>query len=212
MTELQPSPPQRQGLVAELIGRLLTYMDRPWKAISIVVLLIVCGGGWFVWTERERMFGFLQNERPVVLNLGRMPAELSDLLIQTGADLVTVWSIDNALNTQDFVMSRVRGGGSWSLSPDVLPVIVADTNAKIMVEIYAGRVVCTDPRTRPTLLMYKFAEDGMQRVCVSRIPTTDGFVGALYVAWKNPLSPQREEGIYAAISAAANDMVKWRGP
>ena len=51
---MSDQPPQ--GTIAGIIDRVLKFIDKPWKAATIVILFIVIGGGWIVYEKRDELF------------------------------------------------------------------------------------------------------------------------------------------------------------
>src|SRR5262249_48787248 len=102
MSGERPPASSAGGLIGSVVERVLAFLDRPWKAVALALLLVVGGTGWVIWTERERLFDVLLAPRAglAVFRLGSLPEALTDLLWQTTADLVTVWTVaidDNAV-------------------------------------------------------------------------------------------------------------------
>ena len=53
MTNDQPPP---SGIVTGVVDRFIKFVDRPWKAVTVIVLVVICGVGWFVYEKRDELF------------------------------------------------------------------------------------------------------------------------------------------------------------
>ncbi|HSR78777.1 MAG TPA: hypothetical protein VLN57_19535 [Xanthobacteraceae bacterium] len=190
-----------------LAERVLGYMDRPWRAVAIVVLLILFGLGFAAWEERVRLFGFLEVRHPAALKLGELQAAASNLLIVTTADVVTIWSVDIGANSQELLVAKQRNG-RWDFGPTQLPVATETLSSSDIVKLFRGHPICDDPANRGSLLMKHLATIGMHRMCAAPAPPApDLLLGVIYLAWRTPPDPPIEEAALHAELATASAIV-----
>src|SRR5271170_5041281 len=110
MSQPGPEPPSRAGFFAEILRLILGYIDKPWKAVVVVVLIILVGGGWIVYSKGDQILqAWLAPDQPQ-LRASAVPEALKKLTDETTADLVQVWSVDLASNSQWFVGARRHDG------------------------------------------------------------------------------------------------------
>jgi hypothetical protein len=57
--EMIPPEPARSGL-GNLLTAILGYMDRPWKAVVVILALILAGLGYAAWSERAAILAALR--------------------------------------------------------------------------------------------------------------------------------------------------------
>jgi hypothetical protein len=185
---LEGAKPSTGGVLG-LVPRLLDYMSSPWRAITIIVLVVLCGAGYALWTERAALIMALARHQSLVYLKDKMQLKpiLSDLLLHTHADLVMVWSIDFPHNELLFGTSVKRGDGIWPEGVDRLPGLTEASNLKRVVRLRNGEVVCDPPQNYPSnLLLRHLATDGYVYLCAVPVPpAANGMVlGILYIVWR----------------------------
>lgn len=202
-------PPPHSGLVADLVGRVLGFIDRPWKAVTVVVLLLLLGLGAAVWTERALLVAWLQTPAKASLRLAELQPATIDLLLHTSASVISIWAVDLNENTQTYLTSKLRSGQPWDFAFRRLPVVTESLTVDEILKLIRGRPFCDNPATRGSLLMQHFAEAGMVRVCVIPIPPGPATtLGAIYVAWQVVPPPATEEAALDAAMATAAAIVR----
>jgi len=191
-------------------------MSTPWRAIVIVLVLVIGSVFWATWSERDRLFEMFRPRLSVLatMDLIKAPAELADLMKETSIDLAAIWSVDLHANGAFFEVGRL-GEAKWTMQPRRVPFISDTSNASTFVQLFAGHVVCSaiDDQTQPAmrrLSMQAIYAEGMRRVCIVSIPpTVDTLLGVLIIAWREPVSPENEAASIGAAVAMARRMVKW---
>lgn len=192
-------------MIAELIGKILAYVDRPWKAVAVAGLLILGGGGFFIWDMRDKLF--LTSLPKIMLDRSKLPIELGQAMVETGADIAAVWSIDLPNNGAYFEQGRQKSDGAWEFTPHRIPVIAENRNTRYLADILAGHPVC-DGDSLPSLFARRFVDDGMKRVCAVPIPyRSDVVVGIFVLAWRAAPDRGHEEAAIGIAGELANKLV-----
>jgi len=184
----QPAPPSGR---ADLVGRILGYMDRPWKDAAIALLAIMAGAGWLIWSERERLFAAYlpkPHHGMVLASTVELTAAAVHLVEINQAAMAQVWAFDIGGNAARFITGVNKDGTAWRPGdlqlPNRLPVIVPGGDEVALIEILSGNPVCADLAANPGLLFERLAKAGIRRICVIPIPPTNGRVLALFlVGW-----------------------------
>lgn len=173
------------GGVSGVIGRVLHFMDKPWKAVTVVVLIIVCGVGWFIYDKRDELFEAWLTPSSPELKTADVPAALDRLTAETNADIVQIWAVDLAANSQWFLGARLHNGERPVIpAPRRLPIIVAASDVKALIEVLDGTPTCLDLTAAGSPLARRLEARGMTRGCAIPIPPgPDTFVGVIYLAW-----------------------------
>ena len=180
---MSDQPPQ--GTIAGIIDRVLKFIDRPWKAATIVILFIVIGGGWIVYEKRDELFEAWLTPTSPELKTGDMPEALVKLTAETDAELVQIWQVDLPSNSQWFLGARRHDGERPVIpSPRRLPIIDHTSDVSRLVEVLDGRPTCVDLHAEGTPVARRLFERGMRRGCAIPIPPNpESFLGVIYLAW-----------------------------
>jgi hypothetical protein len=183
-------------------------MDRPWKAVAIIVAVVLGAAGWGVWQERERLASLFLAPEKVTLKRSALPAALAAALNETSADIVAVWSVDLPANAAYFEQGRKRGGGAWTFQPGRVPAIVPGSSAPLFADLLAGHAVCDGSGNATSLMTRAMADAGVRRFCYVPIRDMEGGVfGVLLLAWYQPPDPPLEIAALAAGAAIAASLV-----
>jgi hypothetical protein len=103
MTEpLPPQPPPSRGMIFDLIDRILRWLDKPWKAIALAGLAILVALGWSGWTSRDTITDIWKMSVGKPISNDRKSRILKNLRIETGADIVGLWSLRLGANAMEF--------------------------------------------------------------------------------------------------------------
>jgi hypothetical protein len=201
----EPQPPTGR-LIPDLVSRVLGYMDRPWKAVAVILTLIIGGLGWGSWQERERLAQLFVVPERVTLNRSGLPVALASAVVETGADIVAVWSVDLAANAAYFEQGRRKGGGAWTFAPARVPAITPGGNAQLFADLLAGHTVCDGSGNASSLITRAMSEATVHRFCFVPIRDMEGAVfGVLLLAWYEPPDAAQEAaaiGIGAELAAS----------
>ena len=191
------------GSVAGILSTVLKFIDRPWKAVVVVVLIVLLGVGWILYEKRDEMFeAWLTPDTPE-LKTGDVPEALEKLASETTADLVQIWAVDLASNSQWFLGARRHDGERPVIpSPRRLPIIVHTSDVKALINAMEGHPTCVDLDKTGSPLARRLADRGMRRGCAIPIPPNpDSFVGVIYLAWLEGNRPD-ESNENVAVGAA----------
>jgi hypothetical protein len=199
----------------DMIGRILQYMDSPWKVGAIAVLGLLAGLGYLIWDQRERVaerFLTAQHTPPHLKSRETIGATLADVVQTDGTALAMVWSVDIRANAIRFVAAAAHDRKPWKPSdhdiPERLPAVTDTTSAASLVTLLHGEAQCMDTFRTVGLLSTNLLADGLTRLCLVPVPPAYGKVlGVLIMAWRAPEKPTTENAAVAEASEAAIHMV-----
>lgn len=205
-----PADPSR-GSLGGLLATLLGYIDRPWKVLAVIALIIVGGAAWIVYDKRDELIESLLTPSALTLKTADVPAVLDKLVQDSGADVVQVWSVDLSSNSQRFIAARNKDGTRPVIpDPRRLPVVVRTSDMKVLVDVLNGHPACADINTGVSSpVVHRLAERGMTRACATPVPpTSEAFIAVIYVTWyKAPTEPDAELNAIGAMREAAATLV-----
>jgi hypothetical protein len=186
---------------AGILDRVLKFIDAPWKALVVFGLILTLGGGWVLYEKRNELFeAWLTPDQPQ-LKTGDVPEALTKLASETNADMVQIWAVDLASNSQWFLGARRHDGERPVVpSPRRLPIIDQTSDVKRLVDVLEGHPICVDLHRDGTPVARRLAERGMKRGCAVPIPPNpESFVGVIYLVWSEATDASNEN---VAVGAA----------
>ena len=209
---MSEAPPPSSLTPATVFERLLTYADKPWKAVVILVLVIICGLGWMVWTERARI-------ADVVLTNAHTRAALNDaafvnaapqLLRDTRGDIALLVEVEIGDNLMHDRIGIDTDGNRWVPTTGPQQALHPDSSMPFLVKFLANEVVCSDSAEAVNDDARALAAKGYARMCIVAVPPILGVgVGGLVVAWKQPLLPSAEQRAGYVMRAVAMNFATW---
>jgi len=171
--------------VTSILDRILRFIDAPWKAVVVVVLIVLLGTGWVLYEKRNELFEAWMTPSTPELKTADIPDALGKLISETNADLVQIWAVDISSNAQWFIAARRHDGERPVIpAPRRLPLMDHTSDVKRLVDLLEGHPICLDLDPNGAPVVRRLAERGMKRGCAIAIPPTpEAFVGVIYLAW-----------------------------
>jgi hypothetical protein len=197
---------------ATVFERLLTYADKPWKAVVILIAIVICGLGWIVWTERARIADAVLTDahQHATLNDVAFANDAQRLLRDTRGDMVLLVEIELFDNVMLDRIGIDTDGNRWVPSTGPQPALLPTSSMPFLVKFLANEVVCSDTAEAVNDDARALAAKGYQRICIVAVPPILGVgVGGLVVAWKQALLPAGELRAGYAMKAAAMTFATW---
>jgi hypothetical protein len=211
MSEQAPAPPPRNhsGLIGGIVAQSLAYMDKPWKALVLVVLIIFGGLGWVAYSHQDELIEAWLTPSSIELKISDIPEALTKLGEETSADLVQIWEVDLSTNSQRFIAARRHDGERPVIpSPRRLPIIVTVSDVRALEHVLDGRPVCVPITEFGSPLARRLAERGMTRGCAIPIPpSAQKFLGVIYLAWTKAVDETAENVAVGAAREIAAQLV-----
>ena len=206
MSEPDPKPPQSSGL-SGLLGQVFAYIDKPWKAVVVVALIIIGGGMWILYDKREEFLEAWLTPNRVYLKINEVPDALEKAVQESGADLVQIWQVDLEQNSQRFVAARRKDGQRAAIpEPRRLPIITNAVDVKGLADVISGNPYCIDLTAKGSAINRRLFDRGFLRGCAIPIPPSPvAFVGVIYIAWETRQEASVED---VAIGAMRDIAVK----
>jgi hypothetical protein len=195
--------------MTDRLDQIYNFIDKPWKAVVVAALFLIFGTGWVLYEKRDAIIESWLTPSAPYLKTTRITQALDVLATETSADLLQIWEIDLPRNTQQFYAARRKDGERPVIPiPRRLPVITTVSSAKALVDILEGRPVCVDLTEQGTPLAERLAQRGMKRGCAIPIPpSSDAFVGVIYLAWLNPPDDRSQTVAVGAARDVARTLV-----
>lgn len=206
----QPGNNGRSGFIATLVEKVLGWVDRPWRALFILALVLVLGIGYSVYDHRADLIRVFTapSTGPVVLR-----SSLADVIIglfyTTTADAIAIWAVDVGANRADLKLGYRRGSELWEAHPAHLQWITEQTDPKVAAKLFRGEAVCDNPAALKGVLSAFLISDGMNYACYVPEPpsSTEVAVGVVVLAWRSEPESGKLRASLAAVQAQTNRII-----
>ena len=214
MSDKAPAKPAKpaEPTSITILDRVLSYADKPWEAIIILLAIIICGLGWIIWTERARIADYVLNDvaARAALREDTFTADAARLLRDTRGDLALLIELKLGDNLMIDRVGIDRDGNRWIPSTGPQAALLPDSSMPFLVHFLANETVCLDTAAGKSEDIAALAAKGYQRMCMVSIPPILGAtLGALVVAWRGPLPPVSEGRIGLVMRSAALSYATW---
>jgi hypothetical protein len=209
---MSETPPPGKLTPASVFERLLTYADKPWKAVMILILVIIGGIGWIIWTERTRIADYVlvKAHEHAALNDKAFIEDAARLLRDTRGDIVLLVEFQLSDN---LMLDRVgidTDGNRWLPSTGPQQALLPNSSMPMLVAFLENDVVCDDTEHAVNEDARALHLKGYTRLCLVSVPPILGVaVGGLMVAWRTPLLPAAEVRAGVVLKAAARNYATW---
>lgn len=209
-----PPPPAQRGIILDLIDRVFSWMDRPWKAFALAGLAILIALGWGGWLSRDAIVDAwkMSSGRPI-LKRSELPEIMKRLRSETGADIVALWSLNLMANAMNFEEGLGDHGKPWEFVPKRLPAIRDPISTPAgLATIMSGQTVCREtPSSSDDLVNRRMRAENIVYLCLIPVPPAPNIlVGILLLAWaKRPDASSEEAALGLAREIAATMVSRW---
>lgn len=165
----------------------LEYVNSPFRLFVVLLLGVLGFVGYFIYAHQGVMIGaYLQSRELPKLDDSRFDDAAAMLFKETGAEVVSIFTVDPILNKRVLVRAYTKGGGRQKSleGVDVKLFSNSASNNADVVKLMAGEVPC-GPYTRPQSVAGLFyISQGVQYTCrVSAPAAKEQFVGQITAGW-----------------------------
>lgn len=208
-----PAAPSKLTPVG-ILDRLLSFMDKPWKAVAIGVMLVIGGVGYLLYLERAEIANAILRGPTMTpkLSIKAFEMDVDQLLRETRADLAYLAELKIIDNTMIERSGYTRDGHPYVPTPGPSTALTAGTSMNLLVRFLRNEVVCfgIGPDSSQEE-QRQLAKQGYVRECVVAVPPILGVqVGLLVVVWREALPIETEQrAASVAITTAAMKFATW---
>lgn len=186
----QKNENQTSGLVVGVLGQVLSFMDRPWKAAVLIGMMVLGGISYVIWDQRAEIAqAILTNKVKPHLDLIAFRESAAQILRDTRSYGVLLLEIRLGDNVAVAREGFDRDGTTWIPLAGPHQAISEQINTVYLVRFLRNEVVCLDvdtqaPNPEAQAAAKKF---NIVRVCMIEVPPIIGVtIGALVVCWQDP--------------------------
>jgi len=195
----------------EGVMSVLTYIDSPFKLLVVVLLGMLGSIGYFAYQNQGLFLSvYLKSQELPKLNESQFDDAAQLIFRQTGAEIVTIFSVNPMLNRR-ILLRAYQKDGSREKRLEGLDVGLFTTNQannNDVVKLMSSEVPCGDYTRPQSEAGLWYIQQGVTYTCrVSVPPDIHQFIGQITAGWK-----EKPDVHYATdiLTIAANKLIKDR--
>ena len=189
----------------DMLGRILSYVDSPFRLLAIVVMGVLAFVGWFLYSNQDIILGsYREHQKLPEIAEHRMDDAVSHLFRHTQADVVAVFRVNPILGTRELYRAYTREGRDRTKEGIDVGLFTANAaNNRDVVALMSGEVPCAPYLSAQSEIGLWYMEQGMRYGCrISIPPEPSRFVGQITVGWQT--QPQDLEHTRTMMMIAAS--------
>lgn len=189
--------------MANPLEAIIAWLDRPWKAVALVVIGVVGGIGYVSWGERDliRLYITRTLGTPTVA-MDKVDPVLVELAEE--ADIVSVWFVDVDDNFQEAIAARGDDGDEPLDGYNTAFFEGGEWDDRSVGTISVG-ALCFDLDTQEPY----FNQRPMAFACVQKIPVGTGLIGLVQMAWEETPPRDQQSRAKVLLRQAAIQITEW---
>jgi hypothetical protein len=189
----------------DTLSKILAYVDSPFKLVAVVVMGILCFGGYIIYDNRELIVGtYKESQKLPGIVENRVDDVAVHLFKTTDATVVAVFKVNPLFGTR--VQYRAYTKTGRDKTNDGLDVGLFTGNQKNnedVIGLMAGNIPCSEYRVAQSEIGLWYLEKGMRYGCRIGVPPDPSrFIGQITVGWEK--QPEDLEQTKAMLFIAAN--------
>jgi hypothetical protein len=189
----------------DTLSKILAYVDSPFKLVAVVVMGILCFGGYIIYDNRELIVGtYKESQKLPGIVENRVDDAAVHLFKTTDATVVAVFKVNPLFGTR--VQYRAYTKTGRDKTNDGLDVGLFTGNQKNnedVIGLMAGNIPCSEYRVAQSEIGLWYLEKGMRYGCRIGVPPDPSrFIGQITVGWDK--QPEDLEQTKAMLFIAAN--------
>ena len=189
----------------DTLSKILAYVDSPFKLVAVVVMGILCFGGYIIYDNRELIVGtYKESQKLPGIVENRVDDAAVHLFKTTDATVVAVFKVNPLFGTR--VQYRAYTKTGRDKTNDGLDVGLFTNNQKNnedVIGLMAGNIPCSEYRVAQSEIGLWYLEKGMRYGCRIGVPPDPSrFIGQITVGWEK--QPEDLEQTKAMLFIAAN--------
>lgn len=196
-----------------ILDHILAFMDRPWKAIVIILLVIIGGAGYLLYLERaEIASAVLRHDVKPRLDIEAFGRTAPQLLHDTGAFGALLVEINMMDNVSIVRAGFDRDSANWIPLTGPHATITETTNQILIVKFLHNEVVCKDisPDSKNLEIAVAVRKYGLTYACIVQVPSIIGVMaGGLILVWKERPDEIAEEQAKIEMAQASVKYANW---
>lgn len=195
-----------------VLDRVLSYVDSPFKLISIIVMAVVTFAGYLFWQNQAFLISAYQEQKKMpAIYEARVDDAASVLFKHTDAKFVAIFKVNPILGTRVLYRLYTKDGRSKDMEGIDVGLFTANhANNNDVIKLMAGEIPCSQYlRPQSELGIWYIAQGAAYTCRVAVPPDRSRFIGQVTAGWA--AQPDNMEHILSMMEIAATMLTKRGG-
>ena len=189
---------------ADVLSKVLSYVDSPFKLFALILMAIFAFSGYFVWQNQSFLFeAYKENKKLPMIAEDRVEDAAAHLFKNTDATIVAIFKVNPLFGTRVLFRAYTREGRDKT--HDGLDVGLFTQNAannSDVVKLMASEIPCGEYKSAQSEMGLWYIAKGVAYTCRISVPPEPGrFVGQITVGWA--AEPEDMDSARAMLQIAA---------
>jgi hypothetical protein len=189
---------------ADVLSKVLSYVDSPFKLFALILMAVFAFAGYFVWQNQSFLFeAYKENKKLPTIAEDRAEDAVAHLFKNTDATVVAIFKVNPLFGTRVLFRAYTREGRDKTHDGlDVGLFTQSSSNNRDVVALMANEIPCSEYTVAQSEIGLWYIEKGMTFGCRTSVPPEQGrFVGQITIGWdKEPSDLYKAKGMLQIAS------------
>ena len=189
---------------ADVLGKVLSYVDSPFKLFALVLMAVFAFSGYFIWQNQAFLFeAYKENRKLPAIAEDRAEDVAAHLFKNTNATVVAIFKVNPLFGTRILYRAYTREGRERTHEGlDVGLFTQSSANNRDVVALMANEIPCSEYNVPQSEIGLWYIDKGVKFGCRVSVPPEQGrFVGQITVGWdKEPKDLTKAMGMLQIAS------------
>jgi hypothetical protein len=171
---------------ADVLSKVLSYVDSPFKLFALVLMAVFAFSGYFIWQNQAFLFeAYKENKKLPTIAEDRAEDVAAHLFKNTNATVVAIFKVNPLFGTRVLYRAYTREGRERTHEGlDVGLFTQSSANNRDVVALMANDIPCSEYAAPQSEIGLWYIEKGVTFGCRISVPPDQGkFVGQITVGW-----------------------------
>jgi len=171
---------------ADVLSKVLSYVDSPFKLFALVLMAVFAFSGYFIWQNQAFLFeAYKENRKLPAIAEDRAEDVAAHLFKNTNATVVAIFKVNPLFGTRILYRAYTREGRERTHEGlDVGLFTQSSANNRDVVALMANEIPCSEYNVPQSEIGLWYIDKGVKFGCRVSVPPEQGrFVGQITVGW-----------------------------
>jgi len=171
---------------ADILSKVLSYVDSPFKLFALLLMAVFAFAGYFVWQNQTFLFeAYKENKKLPMIAEDRAEDVVAHLFKNTDATVIAIFKVNPLFGTRVLFRAYTREGRDKAHDGlDVGLFTQSSSNNRDVIALMANEIPCSEYTVAQSEIGLWYIEKGVTFGCRVSVPPEPGrFVGQITVGW-----------------------------